>query len=217
MDNSNNQGRTIFITIAVFAILILALISYLAITTRGTIKSQGERLSDLEDELGYVSDIDLSNPPVTQSEFEDAIDRLETTEPSEEESDEETSEAAIRAVEGAAEAARQATKEATDTWLNVFAEAISRSGQVSEMVGRATEQQSQKLPELAIEDEEMVESLGEPTGAVTGLPQEGISKNKETELSSKPKEAKEIIESRLDFLARMYASNKENKDQDEKE
>lgn len=116
-------------------------------------------------------------------------------------------ELAIRAAEEAAETARKAAREATATWLRAFTEAMSKTIQASE-VTRAAETPLETITK----SEEMVEPAVEAAGAVTGSPEGVAGKTEENQTKEKPRETQEAIKNRLDFLARMYAANKESKE-----
>lgn len=104
---------------------------------------------------------------------------------------------AIRAAEEAAMAARRVAREATETWLKAFTEAIGKV-QLGEVVVVEPE---------PVTEGEVVDMINEPGEGVPSLLQE-TGKTKETN-AEKPKETKKIIESRLEFLTRMYATKEE--------
>ncbi len=125
--------------------------------------------------------------------------------------------AAVKAIKGNekdAEGAKQADKEVTDTWLKVFTEMIKKSGEVSETPEEAAKKPTRRLPEPITRDEKE-EPAKETTEAVIDLSQKVTDKTGETKPIKKPKETQKIIESRLDFLTKMFTSNKGSKEEDE--
>jgi hypothetical protein len=76
---------------------------------------------------------------------------------------------------------------------------------------------SKRLPEFVIKDEEVAGAAKEADEAVTGEPQKIIDKNEEVKAKAKAREVQKMIENRLDFLARMYAANKEGEGEEKEE
>ncbi len=123
---------------------------------------------------------------------------------------------AIKAAQEAAEAAKKAAQGAAEASIRVFREALSGTGDMSKLIretaGMTLQQAVDKAEELGSETEE-------GAAASIRIIEEAISRSEQKGSKDKPqgKEVKKKIESRLDFLARMYAADKEKEEEETQE
>ena len=134
----------------------------------------------------------------------------------------EAAEASIRAAKQASEASKKAAREAAEASVRVFEELISGAGGIggtSQQVARQTaEAPAETSQEADSETDKAAEEGGEALARTFG---EAISVA-ETDIKGEKREAKEVqrrIETRLESLERMYASNedKQAEEADEEE
>jgi hypothetical protein len=92
-------------------------------------------------------------------------------------------------------------KEAGETWIKVFVETMGRAGQERTEPKETIEPATDSIPKRA----------SRTAGTETETKAET-----ETKIETKPKGVQTTIESRLDFLTKMYAASKEGQDGDEK-
>ena len=121
--------------------------------------------------------------------------------------------AGVWSAERTMEAARKAGREATETWIRVFAEVLGR--QISETGDEVAQVLGEAPPPTISQGGETVESAQEATEAEAGLTPKTAGAAKETEAKQQAKENRKLIESRLDFLTRMYAASQDKAEVEE--